>query len=312
MKLLPALALAFATLALSAADAQTIRVINQFGPGGGADAIVRPLLESVSRDMDRTVIMEYKPGGAGAIAAAELERARPDGNTLIIDTQTLSINSVMRKVNYTHNDWEPVALLGMIPLALLTAKEVPANSMEELVAYAKENPGKVTYATLGPGSAADLAGLRFSRSMDIQLLPVPYKSTSDVHQDLMGGRIDIFFDGVTQALPRLQNNQLKILGVSTAERMSAVPQLPTFKEQGFDMTNGSWFGIAAPKGTPPELVSKLSQSFTRAAADPDYAKSMQERGVLIMPQDPQTFGRFRKDDLARWSEVLKHSKIVLE
>ncbi|MGE0799609.1 MAG: Bug family tripartite tricarboxylate transporter substrate binding protein [Lautropia sp.] len=306
-------ALALGALVTVGANAQgTIRVINQFGPGGGADAIVRPLVERVGSEMGRTVIIDHKPGASGTIAAAELEKGAPDGSTLIIDTQTLSVNSVLRKVNYRHSEWEPVALLAQIPLALLTAKELPANSLAELVAYARKNPGKVTYATLGPGSAAHLAGLRFERAMDLKLLPVPYKSTSDVHQDLLGGRIDVFFDGVTQALPRLQGGQLKILGLSTGSRLPAAPQLPTFKEQGFDMEVGSWFGIAAPKGTPPDLVAKLSDAFVKAQANPDYKKRMEQQGVIVHAMGPQQFASFRKEDQARWAELIKSANLVIE
>lgn len=318
MKPLSLATLFFTATALAAATAgaqqaaRPIRVLNQFQAGGGADAIVRPLLDPVATDLGRPVLMDYKPGAAGAIAAAELEKGAPDGSTLIIDTQTLALNTVLRKVNYRHAEWEPIALLGIIPLALLTAQQVPAATLAEFVAHVRRNPAKVTYATLGPGSAAHLAALRLERQFNMQMLAVPYKGTGEVHQDLLGGRIDVFFDGVSQAVPRLQKNQLKILGVSTVQRMSIAPQLATFKEQDFDMEYGSWFGLAAPKGTPADVVNRIADSFIRAAQAPDYVQRMTGLGVVTQALGPQAFAKFRKDDLARWADIIQKANIVLE
>jgi tripartite-type tricarboxylate transporter receptor subunit TctC len=317
MKLIRLLALSLsATVLATSAAAQdavrSIRIINQFGPGGGADAIVRPLLERFGAEMGRAAVIEYKPGASGAIAAAELEKSPPDGTTLIIDTQTLSTNSVLRKVNYRHAEWEPVALLGQIPLALVAGKQLPADSLKDLVAHARNNPEKVTYATLGPGSAAHLAALRFERAMGIKLLPVAYRFTTEVHTDMIGGRIDLFFDGVTQALPRYQSGQLRLLGVGTEERIGQAQAIPTFKEQGFDLTVGAWFGIAAPKGTPADVVTKLADSFAKAVNAPDYQRRMAEAGVIVSSLGPQRFAAFRREDQSRWASLIREANLVLE
>jgi len=307
------LSAALASTTIFAQDAaKTIRIINQFGPGGGADAIVRPLLERFSAEMGRNAVIEHKPGASGAIAAAELEKGSPDGSTVIIDTQTLSTNSVLRKVNYKHAEWEPVALLGQIPLALLTRKDLPAKGLTELVQHARSNPGKVTYAILGPGSAAHLAALRFEQAMGVKLLSVSYRGTSDIHTDLIGNRIDIFFDGVTQALPRHKSGQLKVLGIGTPERLAQAPEVPTFKEQGFDLTVGAWFGIAAPKGTPPEVITRLAESFAKALSAPEYQRNMAERGVIVSTMGPKQFAAFRRDDQARWASLIRETGLVLE
>ena len=317
MKLISLFALslsaALASTSLQAQDAgRTIRIINQFAPGGGADAIVRPLLERFSAEMGRNAVIEHKPGASGAIAAAELEKSNPDGSTVIIDTQTLSTNSVLRKVNYKHAEWEPVALLGQIPLALLTRKDLPARGLTEVVQYARSNPGKVTYAILGPGSAAHLAALRFEQAMGVKLLAVSYRGTSEIHTDLIGSRIDVFFDGVTQALPRHTSGQLKVLGIGTPERLAQAPDVPTFKEQGFDLTVGAWFGIAAPKGTPPEVVARLAESFAKALSAPEYQRNMAERGVIVSTMGPKQFSAFRRDDQARWASLIRETGLVLE
>ena len=291
---------------------KAVRIINQFGPGGGADAIVRPLVERVGADLDRPVTIEYRPGAAGAIAAAALEGAPADGGTLIIDTQTLSLNTMLRKVTYRHAEWEPVTLLGQIPIALLAGRQVPAATLQELVAHARANPEKLTYATLGPGSAAHLAALRFERLTDVRMRPVPYKGTTDVHQDLMGERVDLFFDGVPQALPRFRNAQLKLLAISANERMTIARDVPTFREAGVDLVATAWFGIAAPRGTPAEIVRRLNEAFVTASRAPDYRERMQQAGVIPVGSSVADFARFRKDDLESWGALIRRLEIQVE
>ena len=291
---------------------KAVRIINQFGPGGGADAIVRPLVDKLTADLERPVTIEYKPGAAGAIAAAAFEGSAPDGGALIIDTQTLSLNSVLRKVVYKHAEWEPVSLLGIIPYGLLVGKQVPATTLQELVAHARANPEKLTYATLGPGSAAHLAALRLERLMDLRMRPVPYKGTSEVHQDLMGERVDLFFDGVPQALPRFRNGQLKLLGVSAADRLQIAQDVPTFKEQGLDLVATAWFGIAAPKGTPADVVKRLSDAFVTAARATDYRDRMNQAGVIPVGSSAADFAKFRRDDLESWSVLIRRYNIQVE
>ncbi len=307
------------TLSPSPAAAQTadfgprpVRIINQFGPGGGADNIVRPLLDRLAASIGVPFVIEHKPGAAGAIAAQEFENGRPDGHTLIIDTQTLLLNTALRKVAYRHDEWEPVALLGIIPLALLVRKELPARSLPELVEHARLNPGQITYATLGPGSAAHLAALRFQSVTGIRMLAVPYKGTSEIHTDLLGKRIDVFFDGVSQAVPRHRDRLLDILGFTTQARLPIAAEIPTFQEQGVDLVLGAWFGISAPKGTPAGLLSRLAQAFGSALSAPDYRERMSGLGIVVAQEQLADFGRFRRADLERWQAIIESSKLKLD
>ena len=155
---------------------------------------------------------------------------------------------MLRNVNYKHSEWEPIALFSLIPLALLASQDVPANNLNELIDYAKKDPGKVTYATLGPGTASHLAGLRFEQVTGTKLLPVPYKSTNDVHQDLLGKRVDLFFDGISQALPRAQAGTLKMLGVASTERLSIAADFPTIREQRVDLVSARLVWLRCSKG----------------------------------------------------------------
>jgi tripartite-type tricarboxylate transporter receptor subunit TctC len=300
------------TYAAGEFPSRTVKVLNQFGPGGGADTIVRPLLDKVGAEIKTPFVMEYKPGASGVIAAGELEAGAADGHTLIIDTQTLSLNTVLRKVSYKHAQWEPVALLGVIPLGLLARKDFAVKNIPELITYAKNNPGKVTYGTLGPGSAAHLAALLFEKEAGVRLMAVPYKATMDIHQDLMGERIDLFFDGVSQALPRHRDNQLKILGVTTSSRISIAPSIPTMVEQGVNLVVGSWFGISAPPVTPKAVVARLSDAFFSAAGASEYQDRMRSLGIISVPLKASAFADFRKEDLEKWRAVVKSSDLKVE
>lgn len=289
-----------------------VRLINPFGPGGGADVVVRPAMEAVASMLGRTFIMEFKPGASGIIAAELLESSPADGSALIIDTQSLSNNGIFRKVPYDHGRWEPVARVGFIPLGLLVSNKFPAKTLRELVDHARRHSGQVTYATVGPGTVPHLAALRFEQAMGVKLLAVPYKSSPDVYQDLIAGRIDIYFDGTTQGLPVYRNGQARLLGTSTAARLTVAPEIPTLKEQGFDLVTGGWFGISAPRGTPREVVEKYSAAFVSAVNSAAYVKRMEKLGVVAAGLDAAAFDAFRKDDRQQWAELVKRSRLVVD
>ena len=306
--------LAWCGLAPAADDYPTrpIRVLNQFGPGGGADLTGRPVLDKLSASLGTSVLMDFKPGASGLIAAAEFEKSAADGYTLLIETQTLSNNTLLRKVAYRPAEWEPLSLFAIIPLGMLVAQNTPARNVAELVDYAKKNRGKVTYGTLGPGSISHLAALLFGKTTGIELTQVPYKGTTEVHQDLMGGRLDLFFDGVSQALPLQRDGRLKILGLTTEERMPLAASLPTFKEQGVNIATGSWFGFVAPKGTPRAITSRLSKEIVAIVSSNEYQEKMKVLGVVAIATTVQEYAEFRRNDLKKWEEVIKQNNLRLE
>lgn len=274
--------------------------------------IVRPVMDAAAASLGRTFVMEFKPGASGIIAAELLESAPADGSTLVIDTQSVSNNSIFRKVLYRHDAWEPVARIGFIPLGLLVSRSFLATSFQQLVDHARKHPGKVTYATVGTGTVPHLAALRFEQAMGVKLLAVPYKSSPDVYQDLIAGRIDIYFDGTTQGLPVYRNGQARLLGTSTPQRLAVAPEIPTLKEQGFDLVTGGWFGISAPRGTPKEVVAKYSAAFLDAVKRPEYVKKMDQLGVVPAGLNATDFAAFRKEDRSRWADLVKRAGLVVE
>lgn len=288
-----------------------VRLINPFGPGGGADVIARPVMEVAASTLGQTFVMEFKPGASGIIAAEMLESSPADGSVLIIDTQSLSNNGLFRKVPYDHARWAPVARIGFIPLGLLVSNSLPTRNFQELVEYARKSPGKVTCATVGSGTVPHLAALRFEQAAGVKLLAVPYKSSPDVYQDLIAGRIDIYFDGTTQGLPVYRNGQARLFGTSTAARLAAHPEIPTLKEQGFDLVTGGWFGISAPAGTPREVVARYSTAFLGAVNSPAYVKRMERLGVVAAGLDAAAFETFRRDDRRQWAEFVKRTHLTV-
>lgn len=278
-----------ATLAADDYPTRPIRVLNQFGPGGGAYLTGCPVLDKLGSVLGTSVLMDFKPGASGLIAAAEFEKSAADGYTLLIESQTLSNNTLLRKVAYRPAEWEPLSLFAIIPLGMLAAQNVPARNMAELVDHAKKNRGKLTYGTLGPGSISHLAALLFSKTTGTEWLQVPYKGTTEVHQDLMGGRLDIFFDGVSQALPLQRDGRLKIMGLTTEERIPLAGNVPTFKEQGINISTGSWFGFVAPKGTPRNVTSRLSKEIAAYVTSGEYQEKMKNLGVIAIATTAQEY-----------------------
>lgn len=309
--LLALAALVASTPCFSQDSSRPVRLINQFAAGGGADVVVRPVMDAAAVSLGRAFVMDFKPGASGIIAADLFESSLADGSTLIVDTQTLSNNSIFRKVSYHHESWEPVALIGFIPLGLLVSNRFEVKSLRDLVEFARKNPGKVTYATAGTGTVSHLAALRFERAMGVKLLSVPYKSSPDVYQDLVAGRIDIYFDGTTQGLPIYRNGQAKLLGTSTDARLAVAPEIPTFKEQGFDMVTGGWFGISAPRGTSKDLIVKYGNAFVNAVSRPEYVKRMDQLGVITSGLDAAAFKAFRSEDRKRWAELVQRAGLVV-
>ena len=301
-----------ATFAADDYPTRPIRVLNQFGPGGGADLTGRPVLDKLGGVLGTSVLMDFKPGASGLIAAAEFEKSAPDGYTLLIETQTLSNNTLLRKVPYRPAEWEPLSLFAIIPLGMLAAQNVPARNLAELVDHARKNQGKLTYGTLGPGSISHLAALLFAKTTGTEWLQVPYKGTTEVHQDLMGGRLDIFFDGVSQALPLQRDGRLKIMGLTTEERIPLAGNIPTFKEQGINISTGSWFGFVAPKGTPRTVTSRLSREIAAYVTSGEYQEKMKVLGVIAIATTAQEYAEFRRNDLRKWEEVIKQHNLRLE
>jgi tripartite-type tricarboxylate transporter receptor subunit TctC len=307
-----AAALAAGTGAARAAwPERPVTMVVPFAAGSGTDTVARIVAEQLSAKIGQGVVVENRAGANGSVAATYVARANPDGYTLFMTTNTShSANpSLMKTLTYDPvADFAPVARMGNLPFLLVVDPKLPVTSVAELVAHAKANPGKLTYAS--GNSTGIVAGATFAKRAGIDILHVPYRSTPPAITDMIGSRISMMFVDITASLTQINAGALRALAVTTAERSKLLPNLPSMQEAGvpeFDIT--SWNGIFAPARTPPDVVSRLSRELTAIATDPAITKRLADIGFDAFPQTPDELGAFVKAQLANWSRMIREAGI---
>lgn len=324
MRLLATLALASVTAlpTFSPAQAETfpdkpVMLVIPFPPGGPTDAMARTLAAEMKDRLGQPMIVENRAGAGGNIGAEHVARAAPDGQTLLFGTSgPLAINaSLYRKVSYDPvQSFAPVIQVGHLPNILVVNPAVPAKNVPELIAYDKAHPGQLSYASSGNGASSHLAGVLFNASAGTQLQHVPYKGTGPALNDLLGGQVSMSFTDVLTALPYIKTGKLRALGVTTAERSQALPDVPTVAEQGVPGYDVSvFFGIVAPSGTPPERIAKLNRAFVEVLATPKVKQLFASQGLEPAPSStPGQLGQFIKAQVVKWAGVVKQAGAQLD
>ena len=279
--------------------------------------MARTLAAEMKDRLGQPMIVENRAGAGGNIGAEFVARAPADGQTLLFGTSgPLAINaSLYRKIGYDPvNSFAPVIQVGHLPNILVVNPSVPANNVKELVAYAKANPGKLSYASSGNGASPHLAGVLFNSSARVDLQHIPYKGTGPALNDLLGGQVSMSFTDVLTALPYVKAGKLRALGITTAARSQALPDLPTVAEQGVPGYDVSvFFGIVAPAGTPADRIAKLNQAFVEVLATPKVKQLFAAQGLEPAPAStPEQLGKFIGVQMARWSAVVKQSGAQLD
>jgi putative tricarboxylic transport membrane protein len=308
------LAAGCALLASAAAQAQTypgkpITIVVPFGPGSGTDTISRLIGQHLGMALGQSVVIENKAGANGAIAATFVARAAPDGHTLLMATNsTHSANpSLMKAIPYDPvKDFVSVSRAGSYIFMLVVNPEIPAKSLPELIAHAKANPGKLSYAS--GNTTGIVAGETFKRWAGVDILHVPYKSTPPAINDLLGGRVSMMFIDLTTGLPHVQAGGLRALAVTTKERTALLPDLPSLHESGvtnYDIT--SWAGVFAPAGTPKEIVGRLNHELRRIVDSPEVKSKLAVAGFDAFSSTPGELDGFVQEQLALWSRLIKDS-----
>jgi tripartite-type tricarboxylate transporter receptor subunit TctC len=288
-----------------------VTMVVPFAAGSGTDTVARIVAEQLAAKLGQGVVVENRAGANGSVAATFVARANPDGYTLFMTTNTShSANpSLMKNLSYDPvADFAPVARMGNLPFLLVVDPKLPVTSVAELVAHAKANPGKLTYAS--GNSTGIVAGATFAKRAGIDILHVPYRSTPPAITDIIGGRISMMFVDITASLTQINAGALRALAVTTAERSKLLPNLPSMQEAGvaeFDIT--SWNGIFAPARTPPDVVGRLSRELTAIATDPAITKRLADIGFDAFPQTPDELGAFVKAQLANWSRMIREAGI---
>lgn len=310
------LALAFAAPAAQAFPDKPLKIVVPFVPGGATDQLGRLLAEKLSVDLGQQVIVENKPGGNTIIAADQVARAPADGYTLFVAAgSTLVLNPLLyKKLPYDPaKDFKMLALLGEVPLIAVVPVSLKVNNLEDLIAYAKQQNGKVNYASVGTGSTLHLAGELFKQAAGIQMTHVPYKGSAQALTDVMGGQVELIFDAYPTAYPLIESGKLRALGVSSKNRLATLPQVPAIAESVPDYLAIVWYGLVVAKNTPEPIAAKLKTAIDKVLVDPAFKASMAKMGFEPgAPMNPQQIQQYIDGENQRWSTVIKAQNIQLE
>ncbi|HQU50026.1 MAG TPA: tripartite tricarboxylate transporter substrate binding protein [Casimicrobiaceae bacterium] len=306
-----------APAAAQAYPTKPIRLVVPYTAGGSSDFVARQMAQKMSEGLGQTVVVENKPGVSGITGTELVARSAPDGYTLaLVGMTTHASNSwLYKKLPYDPiKDFAPVSVAIVSPLVLVVHPDVPAKNVQELIAYAKANPGKVNYGSAGVGNTLHLAGELFKSRANIDIVHVPYKGASAAMGDLLGGRIQMMIDLVQTPLPNIQAGKLRPLGTTGAQRVALLPDVPTIAEQGLPgFQFATWIGIAAPAGTPKPIVDRLHAEMVKALAMPDLQAAFAKQGMQVAPSaSPEAFAQFMKSEHDRLGELIKNAGIQPE
>ncbi len=297
--------------------AKPITMIIPYAAGGFADTRMRMLGEELAKELKANVVIENKAGAGGVIGTAEIARAKPDGYTIGSGhLAPLSVNPTLMPKNVPYDvqkDLTPVILIEEAPLILNVNKKVPVNSIAELIDLSKKDPGRITFGSSGVGGAHHLSGELFANSAGVEMTHVPYKGGAPAATDLMAGHIDMMFEMGYAAMPAIQADKVKPLGVTSSQRLPLLPNVPTIAEAGLPgFESYNWQGIVVPAGTPQDVVEKLNTAFNKILKKPEVIQAFEQTGGQVGGGTPEEFGKFIQDERAKWAEVIKEANISVD
>jgi tripartite-type tricarboxylate transporter receptor subunit TctC len=312
--LILALALPLAAAAQSASSSfpsKPIRLVCPFTPAGAVDIASRATALELSKILGQPVAVENKPGAGGNLGAAEVAHSAPDGYTLLMTTSGIqAINPALyaRMAYEPNKDLIPVAPLVALNNVLVVHPSVPAKTVKEVIALAKREPGKLTYASSGSGTSIHMSGAMFTQLTGTDILHIPYKGSAPAVTDLISGQVNMMFDNIPSSLPHIKSGRLRAIATTGAKRDPALPDVPTIAESGVaGYESGVWFGLAAPAGTPKDVVAKLNAAAVQGARSPDFEKRMKDLGYNIIAGSADDMGAMIRTELARWTPIVKAS-----
>ncbi len=296
----------FAVLFSGCAFGQTMRIVVPFPPGGGADALARLMAPKLAEIRKERVIVENKPGASGRIGADLVAQSPADGHTLLMSsTASLTEKNV--------HQFAPVTLVSASPYVLTLSLKTNISNVDELISYARANPGKLTFASSGTGAASHLSAELFKSMAKVDLLHVPYKGTGQAVTDLLAGQVDLLFAPSQAVIQHVRAGKLKALATTGAKRSETLPDLSTVAESGLPGYEAvGWFGLLAPAATPKVVVDKLSADANRVLADSEVRSRMQALGADPSGNSPEEFARFIRDDQAKWAKLMREAGIKPE
>ena len=289
-------------------DSRAITVVIPFTPGASSDTFQRLVAKRVSEDTRQTVIVESRPGGGGSVAAAAVKRALPDGHTLFQSNSGTHAANVTLYPSLPYDavkDFAPITLMWSFPSLLAVPADSPAKSVADLAAYAKIKPGGLSYGSQGNGSSGHLLGAMFSRDVGVPMVHVPYRGAGPAALDVATGRIDFLFVSYASVLPHFLSGKVRALAVTSAKRLTALPQIPTVAEVGYaDFELSTWFGLMAPAGTPEPVIGKLHAAFVQAVHAPEVVKQMIDQGAEPVTDTPREFAAYIDLEIKRLGSIV--------
>ena len=291
---------------------QPIKIVVPFAPGGSVDILARAVGAKLQEKWGQPILVENRAGGSTMIGTAFAAKAPADGHTLIIVVSNHATNPALFKdIPYdAFKSFAPVTLMARAPIVIFSHPSLPATNLKELIAIAKSKPGELNFGSAGSGSMTHMTAEMLKMKADIQLTHLPYRGGAAALKDLLGGHIPLQFGTVSQALPQYESGQLRALAISSAERYRAMPNVPTFKEQGIDLTVIEWYGLLAPAGTPQPIIAKLNAEVRRVLALPDLGARVSS--VELVGSTPEELGAFIQGEVDRWTPIIQTLNIKPE
>jgi len=316
--LLAAATLAALAPAIALAEAgypsKPITLVVPFPPGGPTDLVARVIAQQMGQQMGQTFVVENRAGANSNIGAAYVAKAAPDGYTVLYNTSAVTLSPALYKtMPYQLGDLAPVGLTAVVPLALVVANNVPANNVKEFIAYAKANPGKLSYGSAGNGNVTHLGAFQFAQATGIDAVHVPYKGSAPADVDLAAGQIQFMTETVNSVMAFVKDKRIKMLAVTTPKRVSAFPDVPTLAESGVPGTEvGAWQGMMVPAKTPASIVERLNAEMVKALQNPQVQAQLAKQGTEVLGSSPAEYAAYLKSETARWAKVVKQTGVTLD
>jgi tripartite-type tricarboxylate transporter receptor subunit TctC len=307
--------LAHTTASAQAYPNRSVKIVVPFAAGGPADVYARFIAQRLTEALGQSYVVDNKPGAGSVIGTDIAAKSPADGYTLLLMSNTHTVNETLipNKPFNLMRDFVAVAPINYSDLVLVANPKVPANNLKELLAYAKANPGKLNYASSGPGTPYHMAGELFKSMADINLVHVPYKGSSGARTDIIGGQVDVMFDALTVMADQVRAGRVKALATSGQGRTTVLPDVPTLNEAGVPGYEATiWLGLMAPVGTPKAIVDKLNETVSKIASQPDVKQAWNKQGAVPMVMNPTVFDKYMRDDIAKWNRVIKTANIKLD
>jgi tripartite-type tricarboxylate transporter receptor subunit TctC len=290
--------------------ARAVKIIVPFAAGGPADVYARFVARRLQEALGQAFVVDDRPGAGSVVGTDAAAKSAPDGYTLLLISNTHTVNESLlpSKPFALLRDFVPVAPINYSDLVMVVHPSVPAKTLAEFIALAKAQPGKLNYASSGPGTPYHMAGELFKAMAGVDIVHVPYRGSSGARTDLIGGQVQMMFDAVTTMSEHVKAGQVRALGTSGRTRSTVLPEVPTVAEAGVPGYEATiWLGVVAPKGTPPAIVGRLNAEITQIVSRPEVRREWAEQGAIAMVMTPDAFGKYIVDDIAKWGRIVKVS-----